>query len=196
MLGIEYIRSQLGMSITDLAKKLSVSRQIVSKWEKGEKKIPDKRLGELSKICGVPEKYFSRELDFTDRINITSLINREKNEIAYSEECLGEVERLVELFSNEDFQEIKTVCEKDEKKYIEIINYCKEKITVAQRKLVMDISMCENMARNNNSYEGLKKMFYYSQLYSALTEILLTEPEKIRVVANVLNELIKEKKDD
>ena len=129
MLGIEYIRNQLGMNISDLAKKLSVSRQIVSKWEKGEKKIPDKRLTELAEICGIPEKYFSKELDFADKINITSLINREKIDVVYAESEISEL--LLEAISNDDTSLMQKVCKENNEEYIEFINFCKEKITVA-----------------------------------------------------------------
>lgn len=196
MLGIEYIRTQLEMSITDLAKLLSVSRQIVSKWEKGEKKIPDKRLQELSEICGIPEKYFSKELDFADKINITSLINREKDDALISDIYNESSEQLFETIQDDNIAEIEKIYNEDKETYIALIDYCKEKITVAQRKLIMDVSKSENIARNSYSYDDIKKLYYYSLLYSDLTEIIMKEPQKIKVIANVLNELMKENVDD
>lgn len=191
MLGIEYIRGQLGMNISDLAKKLSVSRQIVSKWEKGEKKIPDKRLSQLAEICGVPEKYFSKEIDFTDKINITSLINRQKVDIAYLEVESEISELLLEAIEADDTNKIQQICIERSEEYVEFIRYCKEKITIAQRKMIMDISLCENKAKNN-SIDDLKKMYYYSQLYSDMAEMIVKQHSEIKVIANVLNQITKE----
>ena len=151
MLGIEYIRNQLGMNISDLAKRLSVSRQIVSKWEKGEKKIPDKRLSEMSEIFGIPEKYLEKELDFIDKINITSLMNREKVNSTYIETDSEISDLLLNAVKNSDIDTIQQIYSDDNEEYVEFIEYLKEKITVAQRKLVMDISSCENKARNNST---------------------------------------------
>lgn len=197
MLGIEYIRRQLEMSITDLAKLLSVSRQIVSKWEKGEKKIPDKRLKELSEICGIPQKYFSKEIEFADKINITSLINNQKQ---IEKDIILDVysklpEEFLEAIRNEEIDGIEKICDEENEMYIAFVDYCKEKITLAQRKMIMDISMCENRARNNSS-DDVKKLYYYSWIYSSLADIILNNPQKIKVIANVLREFAKEDVDD
>lgn len=188
MLGIEYIRSQLGMNISELAKKISVSRQIVSKWEKGEKKIPDKRLKELAEICGIPEKYFSKELDFADKINITSLINREKKDMLFDGADSEISELLLEAIKADDTNKLQQIYNESNEEYIEFIHCCKEKITIAQRKLVMDISACENKAKNN-SIDDLEKMYYYSQLYSDMAEMIIKQHSQIKIIANVLNEL-------
>lgn len=195
MLGIEYIRNQLGLNISDLAKLLSVSRQIVSKWEKGEKKIPDKRLDELAVIFNIPKKYFDKELDFSDKINITSLINREKMEGMCEEVESGIFEEILNAIKNDDIEKIQNICLENKEGYIEFINYCKEKITVSQRKLIMNISICENKAKNNNVHD-LKNIYYFSQLYSDMAEKILQDESKIKIIANVLNEIIKESSND
>lgn len=192
MLGIEYIRNQLGMNISDLAKRLSVSRQIVSKWEKGEKKIPDKRLSEMSEIFGIPEKYLEKELDFIDKINITSLMNREKVNSTYIETDSEISDLLLNAVKNSDIDTIQQIYSDDNEEYVEFIEYLKEKITVAQRKLVMDISSCENKARNNST-EDLEKLFYYSQLYSAIVEMIIERHSDIKIIANIVSEFTKEK---
>lgn len=191
MLGIEYIRNQLGMNISDLAKRLSVSRQIVSKWEKGEKNIPDKRLDELAEICGVPKKYFSKELDFADKINITSLINRTNMDVVCEEVDSEIFEILIDAIKVNDIERVQRIFNENKEEYIEFVNYCKEKITVAQRKLVMDVSICENKAKNNGMSD-LKKIYYYSQLYSDMVDMIMNEPSQIKVMANVLSEITKE----
>ena len=192
MLGIEYIRNQLGMNISDLAKRLSVSRQIVSKWEKGEKKIPDKRLSEMSEIFGIPEKYLEKELDFIDKINITSLMNREKVNSTYIETDSEISDLLLNAVKNSDIDTIQQIYSDDNEEYVEFIEYLKEKITVAQRKLVMDISSCENKARNNST-EDLEKLFYYSQLYSAIVEMIIERHSDIKIIANIVSEFTKGK---
>ena len=57
MIGLRYIRTKCDLSLSDLAKKLHVSRQMVSAWENERKDIPENRLQELSEIFGIEKKY-------------------------------------------------------------------------------------------------------------------------------------------
>ena len=70
MMGLEFIRKQYDISLADLAKEIGVSRQFISKWETGEKSIPDKRLECLSQFFNVPTEYFKKQLSEIDKIKI------------------------------------------------------------------------------------------------------------------------------
>ena len=62
MNGLKYIRTnESNMTMEKLADKLGVSKQLVSMWENGKKKIPEKRTLQLEKILGIPRKYFLLE---------------------------------------------------------------------------------------------------------------------------------------
>ena len=58
MNGLTYIRRQCNLSLSELADTLGVSRQAISSWENGRKKIPQKRREQLAEFFGVDEKYF------------------------------------------------------------------------------------------------------------------------------------------
>lgn len=56
MNGLHYIRNKCNLSLSELADKLGVTRQMVSAWENGRKSIRESRLHELSKIFGIEEE--------------------------------------------------------------------------------------------------------------------------------------------
>ena len=58
MNGLKYIRTRCNFSLSELAERLDVSRQIISKWESEEKAIPPQRKKQLSDFFGISEEYF------------------------------------------------------------------------------------------------------------------------------------------
>ena len=59
MNGFKYIRSQIiNKTMEGLALQLGVSKQAVYMWESRKKKIPEKRLVQLTELSGIPKKYF------------------------------------------------------------------------------------------------------------------------------------------
>ena len=73
MIGLELIRKQSGMSLADLSKRLGVSRQFISKWERGEKSIPEKYLCTLAEIFGFEHEILQKELDEVDKLKMQSI---------------------------------------------------------------------------------------------------------------------------
>ena len=71
MIGLEYIRKINGDTVETLATKLNITKSLVSQWENRRKPIPQKRLIELSKVYGIPEKYFNKELTKADELTIS-----------------------------------------------------------------------------------------------------------------------------
>ena len=97
MNGLQYIREQFNMSIAALARRMGISYQAVSQWERGFRQIPIKRLDELSAIFGIPAQYFTDikesdidELDFTIKF---AKSNSEKAHLASEYERLLESEK-------------------------------------------------------------------------------------------------------
>ena len=66
MNGLKFIRIRCNISLSELAEALKVSRQHVSAWENGSKRISENRLNQLSKYFGVDKKYFG-EITKEDR---------------------------------------------------------------------------------------------------------------------------------
>lgn len=82
MIGLTYIRNLHNMSMQDVADKLEISKQTVSKWENGQRPIPKKRIEQLSDMFGLYCGYFNRELHVDDEIFILeNKINILKNKI-------------------------------------------------------------------------------------------------------------------
>lgn len=72
MNGLKYVRCETSRNTMDeLAKILKVSKQAIYTWESGRKKIPEKRLNQLSDLTGVPKEYLLlSELSDKDKIAI------------------------------------------------------------------------------------------------------------------------------
>lgn len=62
MNGLKFIRTQCNLSLSNVARALNVSRQIISAWENGKKDIPDERKEQLSNYFGIDVRYFD-EID-------------------------------------------------------------------------------------------------------------------------------------
>lgn len=87
MIGLYFIRKLYNMSMDELAHNLNITKQTVSKWEKRKIPISDKRLNQLSKIFNIPEKYFQKELDEIDRMEIQNIkLNSELKNYEYEYE--------------------------------------------------------------------------------------------------------------
>lgn len=74
----------------ELAAKLNVSKQAVYTWESGRKNIPEARLKQISKLSGIPEKYFLiEELSERDKLEIKKYrLNKELDDtsVEYEEQ--------------------------------------------------------------------------------------------------------------
>jgi transcriptional regulator with XRE-family HTH domain len=72
MLGLTYIRNAYAFSMQELAEKLAISKQTVSKWEKGNKKIPQRRIKQMSEeiFKGIPQDYYTRELGRAEQLAV------------------------------------------------------------------------------------------------------------------------------
>lgn len=84
MIGLEYIRKMNLDTVDSLAKKLNVSKGLISQWENQKAPIPAKRLKELSKLYDVSSEYFSRSLTKIEKL----CLQREK--MLYTSKKVGE----------------------------------------------------------------------------------------------------------
>ena len=73
MIGLYFIRKLYNMSMDELAHNLNITKQTVSKWEKRKIPISDKRLNQLSNLFNIQEKYFQKELNEIDELEIQNI---------------------------------------------------------------------------------------------------------------------------
>lgn len=83
MIGLYFIRKLYNMSMDELAHNLNITKQTVSKWEKRKIPISDKRLNQLSNLFNIQEKYFQKELNEIDELEIQNI--KLNNELKNSE---------------------------------------------------------------------------------------------------------------
>ncbi|MED3882807.1 helix-turn-helix domain-containing protein [Priestia megaterium] len=70
MIGLEHIVKEFRQEYKEVAKSIGVSSQTIQDWLKKRRKIPKKRLQQLSNLFDLPEKYFQKELNFMEREEI------------------------------------------------------------------------------------------------------------------------------
>lgn len=86
MIGLEHILHLYKIQHNDLANELGIAKQNISRWIKGERKIPKKYLPILSKKFNIPEEYFQKELDKLDETKIEKIkLENGIKEIEYKE---------------------------------------------------------------------------------------------------------------
>ncbi len=68
MNGLRYIRKQCNFSLSQLAERLEVSRQIISAWENGKKEIPEMRKKQLADFFGIDKCFFDEISEEQKRI--------------------------------------------------------------------------------------------------------------------------------
>ena len=90
MIGLEYIVKEFHTTYKEVARKLGISSPAMQYWLKNKKKIPEKRLEQLSQIFNLPEAYFQKELTFMEkgeiRISYLKSISEEAENLMTEEE--------------------------------------------------------------------------------------------------------------
>ncbi|WP_020062089.1 helix-turn-helix domain-containing protein [Bacillus sp. 123MFChir2] len=71
MIGLEYIAKEFHLEYKEIAESIGISKQTIQDWLKQRRKIPKKRLEQLSSIFNLPESYFQKELDHIEKAEIT-----------------------------------------------------------------------------------------------------------------------------
>lgn len=70
MIGLKFIRKLYGMTLDNVAELIGVSKQTVSKWERGLVSITSDNLKKLSSLFSLSPEYFFKELTKDDEIRI------------------------------------------------------------------------------------------------------------------------------
>ena len=118
MIGLEYIVKEFQMEYKEVAKSIGISPQTMQDWVKKRRKIPVKRLGQLSDMFNFPTIFFQKELNFTEKgeVAIRYLERISKNEEIPMSSDEGEITHYYNKGTYEDeIQFIKGIMEKKEK---------------------------------------------------------------------------------
>lgn len=70
MKGLEYIVKEFKMDYKEVASILGISSSTINDWVNKNKKIPEKRLEQLSPLFSCPKTYFQKELTFTEMAEV------------------------------------------------------------------------------------------------------------------------------
>ena len=103
MNGLRYIRKQCNFSLSQLAERLEVSRQIISAWENGKKEIPEMRKKQLADFFGIDKWFFDEISEEQKRILLDKAMFRyiEDGEETYRYKPDKNTKKLVAYFPPE-----------------------------------------------------------------------------------------------
>ena len=103
MNGLRYIRKQCNFSLSQLAERLEVSRQIISAWENGKKEIPEMRKKQLADFFGIDKCFFDEISEEQKRILLDKAMFRyiEDGEETYRYKPDKNTKKLVAYFPPE-----------------------------------------------------------------------------------------------
>lgn len=127
MIGLEHIVKEFQVGYQELAKEIGVSPQTIQDWLKQRRKIPKKRLEQLSKYFRVPVAYFQKSLTFREREEIALIYlknNSRKIEIPIFNEN-NEIVNYYETTENEEeinYLETKIFMENRQKEILTKLN--------------------------------------------------------------------------
>lgn len=172
MIGLEYIVKEYQMEYKEVANSLGISPQTLQDWIKKRRKIPAKRIEQLSNLFNLPATYFQKELIFTEKGEVT---------IRYLESISKEEEIPVSIDEGEITQYYKKGTYEDEIKFL--------KETMEKKKKQNDI---------RQSFEGLMKndsLLTIDDSYSdgEIKEPLLSDSSNTETFYNIINVLKDEK---
>lgn len=155
MIGLEHIVKEFQLEYKEVAKNIGVSSPAIQDWLKGRRKIPKKRLEQLSEFFGLPEVYFQKELTFQEREEIA---------LHYLESISGE-------------KEFPIVNEKDE-----VVGFYKK--AVLEDEIQYLRSNIEYRKKINKVKAGLEQLMDADELNESMSPFLISR-SKVETVDNI-----------
>ena len=123
MIGLEFVRKLRKVTLKDIGDLIGISKQGVSKWEHGEKPIPEKYKEALSKYLSVPEEYLDKELDEVDQRVLKKLYDEEVTE-AITNEYYAMRTEIVNLTNQLEDVFVEKYCAPDQAPNLEEMRRC------------------------------------------------------------------------
>lgn len=168
MIGLTYIRSSFNKSMQNVADRLGISKQTVSKWENGQRPIPEKRLNELADLFNLPLKYFDKELSDIEKYEIECI--KLKKKLGYYEDNEGN--KIININSNEDMKM---------SMQLELIEEKIDSLKVIDK--ITRIMTFEDLDKNISSTEQVSNII---NSYELLSDIILSKKANLNVISNLV----------
>lgn len=181
MIGLEYILNLYNMQHIELAEKLGIKKQNINMWIKGKQNIPKKYLPILEEIFGLNEKYFTKELDEIDQLEIQKekLKSDLKPVIKKHEQqfMIGKVNDIVEvpIYDKEEINSIERDIEK-----AKLVSRFKEALDIVDNNPYMDtykliVEVLEKAQHEIVLHKTIEALAHY---YEVLPDWVATGPEQ------------------
>lgn len=181
MIGLEYILNLYNMQHQELAKKLGIKKQNINLWIKGKQNVSKKYLPVLSKIFNIPEKYFQKELDEIDRMEIQNIkLNSELKNSEYEYE-----DTITDPDTGEEITVTQTSIDEGA-----LFDFSLNSYNLNQKKLLIAIkdSMDRQFEENNDEYRdyGLGKANEILELYERFLKLVNNADIDNNIIKRVL----------
>ncbi|MEY8415565.1 helix-turn-helix domain-containing protein [Tissierella praeacuta] len=181
MIGLEYILSLYNMQHIELAEKLGIKKQNINMWIKGKQNIPKKYLPILEEIFGLNKKYFTKELDEIDQLEIQKekLKSDLKPVIKKHEQqfMIGKINDIVEvpIYDKEEINSIERNIEK-----AKLVSRFKEALDIVDNNPYMDtykliVELLEKVQHEVVLHKTVEALAHY---YGVLPDWVATGPEQ------------------
>ena len=181
MIGLEYILNLYNMQHIELAEKLGIKKQNINMWIKGKQNIPKKYLPILEEIFGLNEKYFAKELDEIDQLEIQKekLKSDLKPVIKKHEQqfMIGKINDIVEVpvYDKEEINSIERDIEK-----AKLVSRFKEALDIVDNNPYMDtykliVELLEKSQHEVVLHKTIEALAHY---YEVLPDWVATGPEQ------------------
>lgn len=181
MIGLEYILNLYNMQHIELAEKLGIKKQNINMWIKGKQNIPKKYLPILEEIFGLNEKYFTKELDEIDQLEIQKekLKSDLKPVIKKHEQqfMIGKINDIVEvpIYDKEEINSIERDIEK-----AKLVSRFKEALDIVDNNPYMDtykliVELLEKAQHEVVLHKTIEALAHY---YEVLPDWVATGPEQ------------------
>ncbi|QMT16246.1 helix-turn-helix transcriptional regulator [Planococcus maritimus] len=184
MIGLEYIVKEFHMGYREVAKQLGVSPQTIQDWLKERRKIPEKRLEQLSFIFKLPTEYFHKELNNTEKLAVT---------VSYLKSISESIE--VPVLEEEDGEIIinhHSATYEDEIKFLENILETKKKAKLLKDEINKLMEVDENLEADieAGAFNPLQFDFSNTVAIQNMVEILNNEKlaSQLKVVVYLMNQ--------
>lgn len=181
MIGLEYILNLYNMQHQELAKKLGIKKQNINLWIKGKQNVSKKYLPVLSKIFNIPEKYFQKELDEIDKMEIQNIkLNSELKNSEYEYE-----DTITDPDTGEEITVTQTSIDEGA-----LFDFSLNSYNLNQRKLLIAIkdSMDRQFEENNDEYRdyGLGNANEILELYERFLKLVNNADIDNNIIKRVL----------
>lgn len=108
MKGLDFLLQYNDITQTELAQKLGINKVNITRWIKGQRKIPKGHLKRLSEEFNCEEDFFEKEIEFSEQVNYV------RNKLGKTIEYTEEIQVIKDCEGNE--YEVPKITYKDEEK--------------------------------------------------------------------------------